>query len=155
MKKMLIPEAIEHATRMRNVAIVGVEEKGTAFVLMKGLLDRGYFVHPVNPDVVNTQIHGRDVYSSLLEIEGIVELVYLHIENDGIEYWMNELSERMETRADIEAIWFDSEIELGKAVKDVNDFGWMLVLECSLLSEVIERNIDFQLEDAVNEVHPS
>ncbi len=142
---MNIDSAIAHAIQMKNVAIIGVENDGTAWKDMQGLLSRGYKVYPVNPDLAKNgaSVIGLPVVSSLVEIDEHVELVNLHVESNKVEYWVSDISERMERRADIDAVWFEPSIEIGLSANDANDYGWMVIAERCLLREVKNHNMDF------------
>ena len=154
LKRMDLSVAIDHAINMKNIAIVGIKQDGAAWKDMQGLISRGYCVYPVNPELATKgiSIQGIPVVSSLVEIDETVECVNLHIKSEDVEFWVNDISERMERRADIDAVWFEPGIELGTPVIDAADFGWMVVSEKCLLREVKNHNLDFLMEEVINKL---
>ncbi|HJN54755.1 MAG TPA: CoA-binding protein [Candidatus Poseidoniales archaeon] len=136
--------AVSSLLEMQNVAVIGVNDDSNqaAYVDAKGLIDLGYQVHLVNPEFAESgcKILGQKVYASLVDIGDLVELVNLHISSNEVDYWMHDLSERMERRADIEGVWFEPGIESNESIVDANDFGWIVVQNCCILKEIRLRD---------------
>ncbi|MBT4406372.1 MAG: hypothetical protein HOB52_04195 [Euryarchaeota archaeon] len=132
--------AIEHCIEMKNIALIGISPlpESASFQDLKGMLERGYTIHLVNPKLSNRgiKILGLNVYSSMVEIEDVVEVVNLHIATEDVGKWISDLSERMERHGDIGAIWFEPNIDPAQYLEDAYDFGWMVITEVCILSEI-------------------
>ena len=78
MEKQLIDEKIEEFfLNYKTIAIVGVSPDAAkdSNKVMKFLIDKGYKVFPVNPKTESKNIHGKEVYKSLSNINEKIEIV--------------------------------------------------------------------------------
>lgn len=62
---------------IRTIAVVGASNRPSrpSYGVMGTLIRRGYIVHPVNPNLVDQEIHGRQVYASLADVPAPVDMV--------------------------------------------------------------------------------
>ena len=62
---------------VKSIAIVGASSnpERDSYKVMKFLLDYGFEVFPVNPNLINTKILGQECYSSLEAIEQKIDMV--------------------------------------------------------------------------------
>tara|TARA_A100001011_G_scaffold389289_1_gene470498 strand:+ start:9942 stop:10373 length:432 start_codon:yes stop_codon:yes gene_type:complete len=78
MEKQLIDEKIkEFFLNYKTIAIVGVSPDAAkdSNKVMKFLIDKGYKVFPVNPKTEAKNIHDKEVYKSLSNINEKIEIV--------------------------------------------------------------------------------
>jgi predicted CoA-binding protein len=61
----------------RNIALVGASDRPDrpSWGVMRVLLDHGYDVTPVNPQLAGQLIHGREVRAALADIDGPIDMV--------------------------------------------------------------------------------
>ncbi len=132
--------AIEHCIEMMNIAIIGISPspESASYQDLKGMIERGYAIHLVNPELSERgiKILGLEVHSSMVDIDEVVEVVNLHISTEDVGKWIADLSERMERHGDIGAIWFEPNIDPTGYLNDAYDFGWMVVSDACILSEI-------------------
>ena len=62
---------------VRTIAVVGASAKPDrpSHHVMETLIDHGYRVHPINPGLAGTTIHGRTVVASLAEVPEAIDMV--------------------------------------------------------------------------------
>ena len=102
---------------VKSIAIVGASSnpERDSYKVMKFLLDYGFEVFPVNPNLINTRILGQECYSSLEAIEQKIDMVDVF---RAIEYIPSIANEAIKIKAKIlwtqEGLFSEEAESLGK-----------------------------------------
>jgi uncharacterized protein len=102
---------------IKSIAIVGASSnpERDSYKVMKFLLDYGFEVFPVNPNLINTRILGQECYSSLEAIEQKIDMVDVF---RAIEYIPSIANEAIKIKAKIlwtqEGLFSEEAESLGK-----------------------------------------
>ena len=85
---------------VKSIAIVGASSnpERDSYKVMKFLQDYGYEIFPVNPNLVNVKILGKECYSSLMDIKQKIDMVDVF---RSIEYIPSITNEAINIRAKI------------------------------------------------------
>jgi len=105
------PDSIDAAIRrllsgVRTIALIGASPKPArpSNRVMKYLLDRGYAVHPVNPGQAGKTIHGREVFASLADVPGPVDMIDVFRNPAALRPLVDEIIALM-AEMQINAVW--------------------------------------------------
>jgi len=71
---------------VKRIAVVGASAKDVrpSYFVVKYLIDKGYEVFPINPGIAGKEILGREVYSSLADVPGPVDMVDIFRASDAV-----------------------------------------------------------------------
>ncbi len=108
---MDLDEVIRHILQTyRSIAVVGMsrDPSKAAHGVPAFLLQRGYEIYPVNPQV--DEILGRRAYARLSDIPDPVEVVQIFRPSDQVLPFVEEAVRRAHTRGDVRAVWLQEGI---------------------------------------------
>ncbi|MBC8437878.1 MAG: CoA-binding protein [Euryarchaeota archaeon] len=146
LRKFDTESAIERSLEFSDVAIISDDfgRDSPALGDMKGLMLRGFKVHPVSDKLAgkNVKANGMEIFESVADLDDEVQIVVVNTKSELIHDVLADLSLRTELWADIRTVWLEPGVEVDeKVLSDIHDFGWMLVQGRCILAEVMERNI--------------
>jgi uncharacterized protein len=116
-------EIVDLLHRVKRIAVVGMsrDPEKPARRIPAYLAVAGYEVIPVNPNA--TRIIGKDVYASLAEVPGELDLVVMFRPSDQVGPFVDEAAGRPERPA----IWLQEGITAEEEVKRARDSGLVVV----------------------------
>ncbi|NOZ65017.1 MAG: CoA-binding protein [Alphaproteobacteria bacterium] len=83
-------------TSVKSIALVGASKKPErpSYRVMKFLIDQGYDLYPVNPGLAGSELLGRQVYASLSDIPGPIDMVDIFRASDKVGPVVKEAIEK-------------------------------------------------------------
>ncbi len=146
LRKNDVEESITQSLKFNQVAIIAHDFNRNSAALgdMKGLIQRGFHVTPINPDMAenNIELLGMKVCKTVSDVDDDLQIVVVHLDSEWIYDVISDLSSRTERWGDIRTIWLEPAVEIPKKIlSDAHDYGWMVVQNHCILAEVMERNI--------------
>lgn len=138
--------AIERSLEFTNIAILSHDFRKDSPALgdMRGLMRRGFNVYPVNSELAvrGFKIHGVEVAECVADLDDEIQVVVVHLDSEWVYDVLADLSHRTELWADVRTLWLEPGVQMSdELLSDAHDFGWMVVQNRCILSEVMERNI--------------
>ncbi|WP_026378993.1 CoA-binding protein [Afifella pfennigii] len=77
---------------VKRIAVVGASAKDVrpSYFVVKYLIDKGYQVFPINPGIAGKEILGREVYASLAEVPGPVDMIDIFRASEAVPSIVDE-----------------------------------------------------------------
>ena len=76
-------KSILRSTKIMAMVGASGNEMRPSYFAMKYLLDKGFFIHPINPGLAGKEILGRRVYASLKDVPAPVDMVDIFRSSDA------------------------------------------------------------------------
>ncbi len=111
---------------VKTIALIGASSNSSrdSYKVMKFLIDRGYKVFPVNPNVANSSILGQKCYSNLKSIKEKIDMVDIF---RAKEFIFDITREAIELKVKI--IWTQENLIDEKAAKLGTDAGLTVIMD--------------------------
>lgn len=114
---------------VRTVAMIGASANTNrpSYFAMKYMLGKGYAVHPVNPGLAGQQLLGREVYGSLADVPGPIDMVDVFRNSEAALETTREAIAQMD-KSSIKVIWMQLGVRNDQAAAEAEAAGLKVVM---------------------------
>lgn len=115
---------------VKTIAVVGASNRPDrpSNGVMRALIARGYIVHPVNPGLAGTEIHGRMTYASLADVPAPVDMVDV-FRNARDAHAVVQQAIALKDKLAIKAVWLQLGVINAAAMDEAEAAGLIAVMD--------------------------
>ncbi len=115
---------------VRTIAVIGASDRPSrpSHGVMAFLIERGYVVHPVNPNLAGREILGRMTYADLADVPGPVDMVDVFRRSDDAGAVVRQAI-ALKEELSIRAVWLQLGVIDGDAMDEAESAGLVAVMD--------------------------